>query len=495
MIRGAVLFSCEPVEVVAGSGTSDWTRTRSWIEYYDHPVLSMTMERTGRSLTLSVSRTSSDSKLLEKQSNFSSQRTKVQADFTEYVFVTVEQDETVTLETGPLATIPLFWTSDKRGVYFSWKIEDLVSAGLSGSIDSTRARQYIYGTQVYEPFTFFTGIKLLTERSSIQATSSQSQIHMPENSLSLETRALVPGADICGAYMSLFSAVIEKNFKGRSDVCLELSGGFDSSNVALASHNAGLQGLTSYGLIFPGAARSYQMARRNAIVEKIESVDTTFDIQDRHFLDHWLTGSRWVNPYEEIYRSLVDGAIDSISSNLPSVMLTGIGGDEALLPRVRVTNLLMIEAGAVNTATTPKSVVPETALLAAISRAPMFMQRGVWPSNPYCFQEMINFSERLPDTFKQGRSIQRQAMERWGVRRAVIERPVPENFETVLRAELARIQPKLPKVKLPIVVELDILSIREWEAFVSDSLPAQDLRRLNFGFRTLTLEHAFQGLS
>ncbi|MFF2243288.1 asparagine synthase-related protein [Arthrobacter sp. NPDC058130] len=289
--------------------------------------------------------------------------------------------------------------------------------------------------------------------------------------------------------MSLFSAVLASQFRDNATICLELSGGFDSSNVALAAARARYIGMRSYGLMFPGDAGKWQSARRDAVVRLAGSTDTTIAVQGSHFLDHWLTGSRWVNPYEEIYRQLVETGLDTADLGDSGVVLTGIGGDEAFLPRVR-KNVHLSEASdeAHAPPRPPKAAVPETALLAAIARAPMFMSRGVWPSNPYCSREMVEFSERLPDTWKESRLIQRNSMQRWGVDKSLLERPSPENFESSLRAELARVQPLLSTWEEPATVSLGIFRITEWDRIVRPNLAYEDLEILNQGFRALTLE-------
>ncbi|WP_284753194.1 asparagine synthase-related protein [Arthrobacter sp. efr-133-R2A-120] len=494
MIRGFVGFDPASVELTARNGEGSRGKSGSWVEYYDHPALTVVAERAGFLLRLLVVRHHSGSASLST-SGYLTHLAKARAEFTEYVSIVVERDGAVTLETGPLALVPVYVALDARGVHFSWMLEDLVTAGLSGKVDVERAKAYIAGKQRYESSTIFQNIKLLSERSSVRATPSGMQQFLPDDALSLEPRDVVAEADVCGAYISLFGAVLASQFRENAAICLELSGGFDSSNVALATAQAGLSGLRSYGLIFPGDAGKHQSARRDAVIRELGATDSATPVEGEHFLDSWLTGSQWVNPYEEIYRQLVETGLEAADLGPSAVMLTGIGGDEALLPRVRQRPYQSAEsAEAPPPQRPPKAAVPETALLAANARAPMFMSRGVWPSNPYCSREMIEFSERLPDVWKQSRFIQRKALERWGLESSTLERPVPENFESVLRAEIARVQPLVPKLPEPTTVGLGICSKAEWDRLVRPSLATEDLQTLNHGFRTLTLELSLQSV-
>lgn len=494
MIRGSVHFASASVETTAGIGGSTWANPGSWIEYYNHPALSVVTERAGCILRLLVCRAPREFASVNVRGYFA-HLARARADFTEYVSIVVEHGGAITLETGPLAVVPIYLALDERGVHFSWQLDDLVNAGLSGAVDVGRARAFIAGRQRYEASTMFQNIKLLSERSSFRVTPDGTEHFLPEDALSLEPRDVVAEADVCGAYMSLFGVVLANEVRDNTEICLELSGGFDSSNVALAATEAGLRGLRSYGLIFSGDAGKRQSVRRDAVLERLNVIDSATSIEGQHFLDSWLTGSRWVNPYEEIYRQLVETGLDAADLSASAVMMTGIGGDEAFLPRVREAPHTSVAVGESHrTKRQPKAAVPETALLAANARAPLFLSRGVWPSNPYCSRELIEFSERLPDVWKRSRFIQRQAMQRWGLESSLLDRPTPENFESALRTELARVQPLLPKIQEPATVSLGICSTSEWNSLIPPSLATTDLGTLNLGFRALTLELSLQAV-
>lgn len=438
---------------------------------------------------------STDGVLPDSSVSFDATLDLVRSHCSEYVQVTYDQAmATMRFEAGPLAAVPLFVTRDNYAVYFSWKLEELIFSGISISLDVQRARDFVAGRQRYENSTMFEGIFLVTERAQAVFTRHSSEFILPEDAMSLEPRPVSPKANVCGAYMDLLAHTISAQYGRDTNLICELSGGYDSTNLLMGACIANAPDLASYGLILPGAAGAFQQRRRSAAIEIAGVQDHPLTVEGRSFLEHWLDQSRWVNPYDELYRTLIGNALDKVSQERAgSVVLTGIGGDEAFLP-VMETNLGSINANAGKVHPFPKALVPESALLAANTRAPMFLDKGMFPALPYCEVDIVTFSERLPNEWKKKRFIQRQSLLMWGMSPTSLERPHPENFEALLRRELARVLPQIPNLSRAVLVNNGVVEREEWARLIGPGLPFGPLERLSTGTRLLTMEMSLRSV-
>ncbi|WP_432258272.1 asparagine synthase-related protein [Cupriavidus sp. TMH.W2] len=212
----------------------------------------------------------------------------------------------------------------------------------------------------------------------------------------------------------------------------ELSGGMDSSSIAVASTRL-LGGLKqSAGIVLAGSARTDQSTRRRQIAREIGLRDASFDMS-KHMPDLDLDPSAREpeHPLGEFYLEAFDAMWRYAATLGCHTILTGIGGDE-LFPRYqtdktagdwkgparliaaeRVARSMLSRRAQVALDTeplycAPGSVVPHTGLMAHASRSPYMLRRGLWPVNPLCDPVLVGFCHRLPEEFRLDRQLLRQ---------------------------------------------------------------------------------------
>jgi len=82
------------------------------------------------------------------------------------------------------------------------------------------------------------------------------------------------------------------------------------------------------------------------------------------------------------------------------------------------------------------SALYEPTLLAAATRAPIFLRRGLWPVNILGSPAVVRFCEWLPASWRADRRLHRQRVVRTGLSPAWTRPPLRENFRHVLAAGL-----------------------------------------------------------
>jgi asparagine synthetase B (glutamine-hydrolysing) len=136
--------------------------------------------------------------------------------------------------------------------------------------------------------------------------------------------------EILSASLQRWSFHTDSSLLGR-----ELSGGLDSANITAIAASICNQRVASYGTVFAGEMGKQQEFRRRELVEKFNTVDYSVGANCIQYYPLSPNGSRLsnlVNYYEEIYSELVEAMLNVAKANGHKVILSGIGGDELLLP-------------------------------------------------------------------------------------------------------------------------------------------------------------------
>lgn len=475
MIRGSVaLRERSSIHLTVATGPRTFCEAESWIQPFQHRALRVTTNRSVGHTQIQVS-VNPDRSL------------RVAGVTEELVIRSTPQFPLIISASGML--VPIYIMTTGHHALVSWDLAELVASAPRWTIDRILCRDYIFGRQLYNNETIFPGILRVTERSTVRvSTTGVVTVDLPVDAASFDRSNVAPGADVAGAYMAALRDSIESMLHRDAHVISELSGGFDSSNVTMAAADALGYGLETYGLIFPGEAGANQSARRATLISRALLSDTAEHIESSPFLDQ-LFGQDWTNPYEELYAPLIEGVLSrSHVRTGETIVLTGIGGDEAMLPVRSESNTIRRDRSTTLANRLPKSRLPEATIMACSVRAPMFLRKGVWPLNPYCGQRMLEFSERLPDSFKRNRAVQRDALIRWGIPRSSLLRPIPENFESALRNEVARLERGFRSQREIACVDLGVLSNEEWSALTTPRAYDMSLTQLSNLVRAQTLE-------
>lgn len=202
-------------------------------------------------------------------------------------------------------------------------------------------------------------------------------------------------------------------------------------------------------MLIGGPGRRQQQYRRRTLAALADLRDETVDAMVHPPLP---PGRASVNPIEEPYGAALEAAL--ARTDTPAV-LTGVGGDELLalrpeerrpgpVPAPRAREYLSAEVrelgetGFDRPDDAPVSVLPKTAMLANLVRAPIFLRAGRWPVAPLCDPDLVRFCEWLPAPWRVDKRLAREWMiHGMSVPEDVAWPRLRENFGTVMQLGLA----------------------------------------------------------
>ncbi|NUK22721.1 asparagine synthase-related protein [Streptomyces lunaelactis] len=372
-------------------------------------------------------------------------------DEADFVALTMEPGE-VSLAAGVFGTAPLYMVEKADELYASWDLTALRSHLRADRlvprvVARTLTRQHRYTSE-----TLFEGVYRLTERASATFTSSGLSIHYPEPAEHvLEPRTLRPGVDPLAALDELLTGVIREAPTATGCVGVELSGGADSANVALAVNAARFPEVYSFGLLVGGSTGRQQRERRRAFVEHCGFRDTaTPAMQHPPFSPGSVRALRKPHdPAGAFYQEAFDVVREQAAARRCEVMFTGSGGDEinahhsrtqAELPTPKPVPWLGKKAvralAEVNEHLAPIPVLPVPTLMAFGMHNPGFLRAGVWPVSPLVHPRIVRFMEQLPHEHKRGKALFRERIRRAGLPEWVAAPAEPENFLAVMEKGL-----------------------------------------------------------
>ncbi|MET8573176.1 asparagine synthase [Streptomyces sp. NPDC004783] len=372
-------------------------------------------------------------------------------DEADFVAVTMEPGH-ARLTAGVFGTAPLYLTEKAGRLHASWDLtllrpymqaEHLVPRVVA----RTLTRQHRYTSE-----TLFEGVYRLTERATATFTPSGLSIHYPEPSEHvLQPRTLRPGVDPLTTLDELLTDVIRQTPTATGCVGVELSGGADSGNVALAVKAARFPEVYSFGLLVGGSTGKQQSLRRRALVEHCGFPDTaTTAMQHPPFCAGGVRDLRKPHdPAGAFYQEAFDVVREQAAARRCEVMFTGSGGDEinahhcrtqAELPTPEPVPWLgkkTIRALAeINEHLAPMPVLPVPTLMAFGMHNPGFLRAGIWPVSPLAHPQIVRFMEQLPHEHKRGKALFRERIRRTGLPDWVAAPAEPENFLAVLEKGL-----------------------------------------------------------
>lgn len=362
------------------------------------------------------------------------------------------------ISAGPTGTAPLYVTARGAIVAGSWHLPDL-RAHLS--LDRLRARsvaRLLTRQNRYTSDTLFSDIHMLTERATTTISSAGCVIRYPTAAEHvLRARRLRSGVDPVAAFRDIVAGLVMDIPAGQ--VGVELSGGADSATVALALTANQESPVHSFGLIVDGSVGTWQRHRRHLLTAALGLVDT--EIPAGAYPPFAPTGVRGRglphDPASAYYREAFDALRDAVATAGVSVILTGIGGDEAMAvdpqepPDVtsatvdphsgRPAWLGSTAVGALpdlNVNAAPVPLAPISSLMAFALHNPAYLQAGIWPVAPLASPAVGRFCEQLPVEHRRGKALLRTVLRRAGLPVEVSHPAVPEHFSDLMQTGLRR---------------------------------------------------------
>lgn len=206
---------------------------------------------------------------------------------------------------------------------------------------------------------------------------------------------------------------------------IELSGGFDSGCVAICAASV-RENLSSYGLVHPGVVGEQQRSRRNEFVKLLALNDHEFP-SDRHMqLASLEIPEAQLTPFDDNQRIPCSYGVDTHPAGLADLLLTGVGGDELCMEHTYRRWPWEVNGHG-----------SRSALTTAAGRADMFLRRGIWPVNPLCAPNVIDFCRALPTTVRKNRQLNMLMLARAGLSDGYLFPRFAEGYGHAMQREAA----------------------------------------------------------
>ncbi|MFG2820173.1 asparagine synthase-related protein [Kitasatospora sp. NPDC048365] len=442
-----------------------WSCGSSWIVPYRHPLTDQVAFTDGeRTALVSATRTTGTSRRSPEVGVIGEGFDKVVAalveDRDDWVVVQTCRDGSVMITTGTACTVPQYLAAVGGVLHGSWDLVGLRDQQSPDRLDPLAVTRHLALRTRYSHTTFWEDVRLLTERATAHFTpDGKTVFRFPEPAPHTRARELSEGADPVPVFLDLLDMAVAKLPWEGSSTGVQLSGGMDSTVVALALRTA-VQGagVTAGAVTLDGEVGSQQRRRRRMILDYIGSgwSDVTVDA-----LDHLPYGAascysrgHLESPHGDIYVDALDALSGHFVDNGVDTVFTGIGGDELMAVTsaeepggwgwtgVAVPPWLGPVARDllpdVDTGITPASVVPETALMAKSVAASSLLRRGIWPMHPLTDPTLVRLCEWLPKEWRGRKRLMREIISRTGMSSLVARPPLPENFEGVIVPAMRR---------------------------------------------------------
>ncbi|WP_067466124.1 hypothetical protein [Actinomadura macra] len=383
-------------------------------------------------------------------------------------FILVDLDPgAVRITASPWGVAPIHLTTTGGGaLYGSWDLLDLIGH-IGVELDPVEAVRFLTYSPVYSKRTLLAGVQTVTERATATFTRSPGtagrvRIDYPEPGLHALPRELRQGADPVAAFEDLMAAVIDQWDFHPDTAVADLSGGMDSTNVALSLAQLHPGQVATGAMLLTGPQGEQQIRRRALLRQSGFAADHRLPMAAH--LPFAPGGPRAVgarfHPQEGPYAEARNLLLDRYAAAGASVVFTGLGGDEAM--KVRADEL-----AAPTPQPGPLSVdhndVPvylgahARRLLAAryddaaplgpalwsildcfAALYPHYMRRGLWPINPLAAPQFVRLTESLPAPWRAGKRLLRDRLTRRGFSREVTHPPLQENFQHILDLAMRR---------------------------------------------------------
>ncbi len=373
---------------------------------------------------------------------------------------------TAELQAGEWGVAPVYLISTEDAIVCDWDITKLYSFISIDSFDLIEAAFFLSGLNPYNSKTLFKCIRVLTERSKAILSRKNCQINYPEPAPTVLPHALKDKnhAEVTRCYREILSASLRRwsPIGGDNNFACELSGGLDSANVTAIARTVFRYPVSTYGMLLDGEIGKQQSHRRQEFTQKFQTSDHIIDAIK--FPPLLPGGSRLqrktIGPYDEPYSEALESMLSVAVFNNHLIILTGIGGDELVLPdsfeienlkkaseskqRLRIRSLLETTSymtafaravcldDEISSQAAPKTIIPETALKASQTRAPVFLRKGIWPINPLCTPELVRYCHTLPPTWRAKKRLHRELLLENGISNGTVNPQLRENFSGLM---------------------------------------------------------------
>jgi asparagine synthase (glutamine-hydrolysing) len=362
------------------------------------------------------------------------------------------------LQTGLGGVCPLYLAHGNGRLTGSWQLMGLLDRLGVNRLEEREVMRLLTGFPRYGHDTLFTTVKRLSERSIAYADANGLRLMYPaaaEHAQPSDLAGHVGEAELVGAFEALTDHVFAKRPVAPEQTAAQLSGGMDSTNLAISLALAHPEAITPCAMLIGGDAGPQQEARRRAVIEQTGfAADVTVRAADHPVLSPGgLRRSRAeaVSPLDEPHLEAADALAQALRARGIHTVAAGFGGDEVARTRrtagtpartpvapvwcgERVHDLL----GEVDSGISPATVAPETALIALEVATPLMARRGLWTVAPFTEADMVRFGHRLPVQWKTDKHLLHRRLAARGLPEDVVNPPLRENFGHLMNTAVHR---------------------------------------------------------
>ena len=337
---------------------------------------------------------------------------------------TKNNNPTISLVRTYQGTTPLYVNYQQDVLTVSWRYEDTIKNIAHIAPDLEFCRLFIqYGALqtrnqiIRDTFNFWPGEQLKCALNKFSFASA------PQRNIPSPT-PVREDAMVCGAFFDIIKAGLARYTKKTKKPLVELSGGLDSSTLALAA-GCVLPQLFSYGLIQMGIMGEQQKKRRFEIVGLANARDHEYPANSCPPFAGLNLPECQRAIFDDNHRPGCISATDAHPEGPFDLLIAGIGGDELMMEHTYTRSEWEVE-GTVCTSTA----------VAGAGRADMFMRRGIWPINPLGSLDVIDFCRSLPQEYRKDRMLIKLNLARQGVSDGFLFPRIHEHYGETMRDEM-----------------------------------------------------------
>jgi len=380
----------------------------------------------------------------------------------------------VTINTGAWGVSPIYIVQKNDRLLGHWDASELYKHLPAVEPDKELVAHFlVMYDRPYSKDTLFKGMHCLTERSVLHWDGNAApEIKYPPALEQPFARELKPGADVAGMFHEILrhsmSRWVNKDIK---TAAAALSSGLDSGIVSIIAASLSPCKLHTYGLLVTEEFREAQIGRREEYITRFGYEDTCLLAEDflpfsKDYSDpHNRKNASWEECYHEAFEQLLNLA----QQKKEILLFAGFGGDELLLPyldemseadqhayaeeryvqRETVPGFItddLYQAYADTKDTlkrAPRSLMAYSSVEAVAYSSREYLKHGIWPVNPYCTPELIQFCRSLPWEWRKDRRLQREVLANAGCSRNITHPSQPEHFGHLMARAMQRAAPKV----------------------------------------------------
>lgn len=329
----------------------------------------------------------------------------------------------INLSRTVLGSSPLYVMLEEGILTISWDLQAVVMARRNRVPDIEACRRFLqHGLTLARP-QIIAGVMMLWPGEQLTATHTDLKFHEQGDLPIALPSYLTDEAHVTEAFLEIIAEQISLNVQRSNGVMLEVSGGLDSTCIALAAHRV-RPDLSCYGLIHEGAMGAQQQRRRGELVRLLGLSDHEFPSFRHPPIAALSEDECQISPLDDNHRLSCGRAIDSHHSRHTDLILTGIGGDELFIDQTFYRQEWEVRGN-----------VSRSSILGSVGRADMFLRRGIWPCNPFAALGIVNFCRQLPSALRKDRLLEVLTLARSGLSDGFLFPRYAEHYGNVLIRE------------------------------------------------------------